>query len=88
MVRFRVRLNGTDVNPFDRYGVSQNPFPQNAKYEYGALCQLLNNLAAEPIRDVEHLRERLKGADSEFVEGCCQRFRKGEVVEFVIEFPE
>ena len=88
MVRFTVTLNGTDKNPFEIYGVKQNPFPQVARYEYTALNQLLANLAAEPIRDTDHLRERMKGADPKFIDGCCERFRKGEVVKFDIQFPE
>ena len=88
MHKLRVKLNGTDVNPFERLGVRQNPFPQVAKYELNALCRLLNELAAVPIKDVDDLRRRMKGATPEFVDGCCARFRKGEVVEFDITFPE
>lgn len=86
--RFKVKLNGTGKNPFEELGLKQNPFPQVPKAEYAALNNLLNRLAAEPIRDTDHLRELLKGCTPEFIEGCCERFRPGVMVEFDIEFPE
>lgn len=88
VVRVTVRLNGTDENPYHRWGLTQNPFPQIARTEYAALDRLLNNLAAEPIRDEAHLRERMRGADQAFVDECCRRFRKGAIAEFVLEFPD
>jgi hypothetical protein len=89
MIRIKVQLNGTDENPFKTlYGLKQNPFPQIGEYKYRGLDNLLNNLAAEPIRDTDHLRERMKGASQEFIDGCCERFQKGKIVSFIIEFAE
>lgn len=88
MIQFKVRLNGTTVNPFHGLGLKQNPFPQVGMAEYRALEYLLSKLSAEPIRDTTHLRELMEGADQAFIEGCCDRFQKGVIVEFTIEFPE
>ena len=87
LYRFHVCLNGTNENPFHRYGLKCNPFPQVAKYELMPLNRLLNNLGAEPIKDETDLRRRLEGASQEFSDGCVARFRPGEMVEFEITFP-
>lgn len=88
MPRFTVRLNGTKENPYLKLGLKRNPFPQVPRMEYMPLNNLLGKLAAEPIRDVQHLQELLKGATPEFIQGCCERFRPGEMVEFDITFPD
>lgn len=87
-IKFTVTLNGTDKNPFAQYGLTQNPFSQHPKYEYAQLNNVLNNLAAEPINDLDDLRRRLRGASEEFVNLCCLQFRKGETVKFQVSFPE
>ena len=82
----KVRLNGTSENSYKKlYGLKQNPFPQIATAESSALDWLINNLAAEPISDEAHLRERLTGAHPEFVELCVKHFKPGERTEFTIE---
>ena len=43
-MKLKVRLNGTDTNPFHRLGVTQNPFPQIASYEHGEHCLHLQKL--------------------------------------------
>lgn len=85
-MRFKVALNGTDENPYYRFGLSQNPFAQDAKYSE---CLLrVQKLGGDPIPNEEYIRETLKGFSEEFIDGCCERFRKGEYVEFFVEFPD
>jgi hypothetical protein len=88
MVRIIVRLNGTNKNPYHALGFRCNPFPQVAKTELMALQQRLNELGGDPIKDENDLRNRLKGFEPAFIEGCVQRFKPGEMVTFTIEFPE
>jgi hypothetical protein len=82
----RVELNGTDTNPYYRLGLCQNPFPQIADAKYAAQCLHLQALGGDPIPDVEYIRKHLKGWKDEFVEICCQRFEKGKLVKFDVEF--
>lgn len=84
---FTVWINGTDTNPYHQYGLRQNPFPQIAKQEYCQAMMALNRLGAEPIRDTDQIRQILTGFSPEFIEGCCKRFVKGEMVEFEASFP-
>lgn len=84
---FEVILNGTDKNSFHPAGgLSQNPFPQIAKYEYAAHILQVQKLAGDPIPDTDYIRKVLQGFSEEFVEGCCSRFRKGEIVRFTVTF--
>lgn len=83
-----VTLNGTSENPYHKMGLKQNPFPQIGEHQWDGFDRLLNNLEAEPIRDVAHLRERLKGCSEEFIEMCVMQFKPGETVKFDIEFME
>jgi hypothetical protein len=83
---FTVCLNGTDTNPYVELGLTQNPFPQIAEYEYTAQILHLQALGGMPIPDVDYIRRHLTGWSPEFVEGCCKRFRKGEYVKFVCSF--
>jgi hypothetical protein len=84
-----VTLNGTDENPFLRYGMSRNPFPAIPKVELSDANELLADLAARPIRDLADLRERMIGrASQEFIELCTERFRKGRTISFVVSFEE
>ncbi len=87
-MKFKVKLNGTNVNSWHPYGLKQNPFPQMPKAEYMPLNNLLNNLAAEPIGSIAALKEKLEGASQEFIDLCCSKFKVGERVEFCIEFPD
>jgi hypothetical protein len=85
----RVKLNGTDINPFYKmYGVKQNPFPQIADYKYAAQCIHLQKLGATPIIRVQEIRDHLKGWSKEFVDLCCSKFVPGQMVEFTVKFED
>lgn len=86
-MRFEVTLNGTAENPFAKMGLTQNPFPQIAEAQYAAGCLRVQALGGEPIRDVQDIRERLKGFSEEFVGLCCARFEPGKMVRFAVEVP-
>jgi hypothetical protein len=87
-IQFTVRLNGTNENPFHRLGLIQNPFPQVAKSEYAPHLLHLARLGGVCIPDTDYIRRHLQGWSEEFVEGCCRRFRRGEMVEFDAYFEE
>ena len=86
-MKLKVALNGTDTNPYMKMGFTQNPFPQVAKAELMHAMNQLNKLAAEPIPDTRYIRETLKGWSEEFVDLCVQKFKKGQYIEFTVEFP-
>jgi hypothetical protein len=81
-----VRLNGTDHNPYYNMDLIGNPFPQIPSHEYQANCLHLSKLGADPIPDVEYIREHLKGYTQEFVDLCCNKFVKGSYISFVVEW--
>lgn len=85
-MRLTVNLNGTDTNPWHQYGLMQNPFPQIADARYEKQIRHLAKLGADPIPDTNYIRKHLEGWSKEFVDGCCERFRKGEMVTFNIQF--
>jgi hypothetical protein len=87
-MKITVRLNGSRVNPWARWGLKQNPFPQIARAEYARAMKQLNSLDGEPITCANDIRERLRGCTDEFIEGCITRFVPGERVLFDVEFPE
>ena len=82
-----VILNGSDRNPWHRFGLKANPFPIVARAEAATLNRVLRSLDAEPIRDEHDLRARLAGCTPEFIEGCVRRFVPGERVSFTITWP-
>ena len=86
-LRITVSLNGTEKNPHARYDLTQNPFPPGVPYEQRDHILHLQQLGGEPIPDVSYIREHLKGWSDEFVELCCSKFKKGEVVIFDVGFP-
>jgi hypothetical protein len=86
LTKLTVCLNGTRDNPYARYGVTQNPFPQIARHGYDAACLRLQSLGGEPIPDVQHIRDTLEGWDPAFIELCCRNYRPGVYVKFCIEF--
>jgi hypothetical protein len=90
MAQVRVTLNGTDRNPFmDLWGLTQNPFPQIAKYEWLPQMEALNKLAAEPIKDVAQIESVMHGLFSdEFIQLCKQQFIPGKEVSFTVRFDE
>ena len=84
-----VRLNGTDTNPYiELLGLPCNPFPQIAKYEYQRECMKVQELGANPIPDTDYIRKHLKGFSHEFVELCCECFRKGQYIEFEVAWKD
>lgn len=87
-MKLSVALNGTDENPFHRMGLKQNPFPQLGMQEYDSVCLHLQKLGADPIPDIDYIINHLKGWSKEFVELCCQNFKKGEMVEFEVSFQD
>ena len=86
-IELNVTINGTDMNPWHRFGLRQNPFPQIGKAEYAAGESKLASLDGDPVRTADDIRERLAGFDPEFVEGVIQRWRPGRRVRFKIVFP-
>lgn len=85
-MKVTVKLNGTNANPYERLGLTRNPFPRIPKAEYAAANDLLARLEAEPIVDVTELRERLAGCSPEFIELCCKSYKPGQMTEFGIEW--
>lgn len=83
-----VELNGTSENPYHRLGLTQNPFPQVGKHEWNLMVLQVQKLGGDPIPDVQYIRDTLKGFTPEFIELCCNNFRKGQMVTFTMEFPE
>jgi len=88
MATIVVRLNGTNENPFAKWGLNQNPFPQIPKAEYSEACLRMQSLGGEPIPNVEHIRKTLEGFTPEFVNLCCRMFKRGMYVTFTVEWPD
>jgi len=86
-IELNVTINGTDMNPWHRFGLRQNPFPQIGKAEYAAGERKLASLDGDPVRTADDIRERLAGFDPGFVEGVIQRWQPGRRVRFKIVFP-
>jgi hypothetical protein len=86
-IELNVTINSTDMNPWHRFGLRQNPFPQTGKAEYAAGERQLASLDGDPVRTADDIRERLAGFDPEFVEGVIQRWQPGHRVRFKIVFP-
>lgn len=82
-----VVINGTDVNPWLEFGLTQNPFPQIAKAELMPAMAQLNKLGAEPIKSTAQIREILKNWSEEFISLCCEKYRSGKTVDFTVSFP-
>ena len=86
-MRIKVSLNGTNNNPYHKYGLRQNPFPQIAEHKYYAACMHLQALDGDPIPDTDFIRRHLAGWFSqEFIDLCCIKFVKGEIVQFEVEW--
>jgi hypothetical protein len=86
-IELNVTVNGTGINPWHRFGLRQNPFPQAGKAEYAAGERKLASLDGDPVRTADDIRERLAGFAPEFVEGVIQRWQPGRRVRFKIVFP-
>ena len=86
-IELNVTINGTGINPWHRFGLRQNPFPQIGKAEYAAGERKLASLDGDPVRTADDIRERLAGFGPAFVEGVIQRWQPGRRVRFKIVFP-
>lgn len=86
----KVKLNGTNVNPYERWGLTQNPFPQAGGASYESLhgCLQMQALGGKPIPNVQYIRDTLQDCSQEFIDLCCSQYRVGEIVEFSVEWPE
>ena len=84
-VTFVVELNGTDENPYHRFGVTQNPFPLGDA-EYDAAYRIVQSLGGDPIPDIDYIKRKLQGFSQEFVDLCCRKFEKGKMVRFGVSF--
>ena len=83
-----VKLNGTSVNPYHKLGLKRNPFPQQFKAGHVAAVLKIQELAADPIPDIDYIRSVLKGFSEEFVELCCTMFEPGEMVTFKVHWDD
>lgn len=83
-----VTVNGTADNPWHRFGLTQNPFPQIGRAEYTRGEQQINSLDGDPVRSEADIRARLAGFTAEFVDGVVARWRPGERVSFRVTFPD
>jgi hypothetical protein len=86
-ITITVTINGTAQNPWHRYNLRQNPFPQLAKAEYDAACRAIASLDGDPITDAQQIRDRLPGFGAPFVELCVSQYRPGQRVCFRVTFP-
>lgn len=84
----QVVLNGTDVNPYTKYGLTQNPFPQIASAEHQEFCLHLQKLGADPIPNCAYIRRHLQGWDGAFVDLLCDKFRPGQIVRFWVKWKD
>jgi hypothetical protein len=86
--KIKVSINGTTENPWHRFGLARNPFPQIARYEWMVGQDALASLD-EPVSSADEIRGRLQGRVSvELVELCVAQYRPGEHVTFDITFEE
>lgn len=83
-----VSINGTDKNPWHRFGLTQNPFPQLARVETDAGEQQIASLDGDPVTSVEDIRTRLAGFSEEFITLCVAQWQPGVRVRFAVTFPD
>jgi hypothetical protein len=81
-VKFKVTLNGTSENPYERWGLTQNPFPLLP--EHPGLSRGLAYLDATPMPALADLERALEhvNATEEFRHACRTEYRAGERVTF------
>lgn len=87
-IELTITINGTDANPWHRYNLRQNPFPQLGRAEYDAAERQLASLDGDPIRDADDIRSRLTGFAPEFVDGIIARWEPGKRIRFQFTCPE
>ncbi len=88
-MKLKVELNGTDKNPYEQMGLTQNPFPQTGKAEWDEACLRIQKLGGPPIpadRAEAYIRETLAGFTQEFVELCVRNYKPGIYVKFYVTF--
>lgn len=84
-VTFNFMVNGTDKNPYEKWGFRFNPLPQHGKQEL-ARADLMMQSLAEPIKSADDIRQRLNGCDKDFVERIIATFYKpGEMVKVTLK---
>lgn len=76
-----VTINGTEQNPYEKFGLKRNPFSKGH-------VATLDKLRTGPIRTTAQIREILKGFSEEFILLCCQQSIPGEVVKFSVNWPD
>lgn len=82
-MKVTVRINGTNENPWHKFHLTMNPFPQIAKFELHNHMMAINRLDGDPISSPEEIETILQqGFSKEFITLCKRQFRKGERVEF------
>jgi hypothetical protein len=93
-MRFQVTLNGTERNPFEQFGLTQNPIPSSGSREFDAALLHLQALGGEPIPHQEvgqaeaYIRAHLAGWSKEFVDMCVAAFQPGMIVKAWASFPD
>jgi hypothetical protein len=80
-------INGTDTNPYAKWGLRWNPFPGVPYHELQRGAMQLNSLGGEPIRSADDIRERLRGFEPAFVERVIRAWRPGKLVHIHLTFP-
>jgi hypothetical protein len=83
-----VTINGTGANPWHRWNLTCNPFPQLGKAEFAAGERALASLDGDPVTCAQDIRDRLPGFAPAFVDGVIARWRPGERVRFTLTFPK
>jgi len=87
LVTLEFTINGTDTNPYARWGLRCNPFPGTPYHELMRGAMQLNSLGGEPIRSAADIRERLRGFEPAFVERVIRAWRPGKIVAISLTFP-
>lgn len=80
-ITWEFEINGSDHNPYEQFGVKQNPFPQHAEAELNRADLAIQSLGGIPVTGPEDIRKRLRGVFSEaFIESVVQRYKPGVIV--------
>jgi len=86
-VTIRVTINGTTENPWHRYALRCNPFPQTGRHEWYGAEMAIASLDGEPVTSEQDIRDRLPLFAAPFVDLCIAQYRPGERVSFLVSFP-
>jgi len=89
MPTITIELNGTNENPWHSLNLTQNPFPQLARFETDKNMLRLQALGGDPIPDADHIRSFLQGyVSQELIDLCAAKFCKGELIRFDVSWGE